>query len=84
MSTTLQMTCENGHAATFVLDKVNITSMSSVEISGDDPCPVCGGRLTAAGGRFERNADGLLDRVEERDPEKSVEPPASAVLSPAL
>ena len=79
MSTTIQMSCENGHTATFVLDKVNITSMRSEEIGADDPCPQCGGKLCAPAGQFELNAEGLLARVEERDPEKSVEPPANPV-----
>jgi hypothetical protein len=80
MSTTIRLSCENGHTATFVLDKVNITSMRSDDIAADDPCPKCGAKLCAPAGQFELNAQGVLRRVEERDPESSVEAPAEAVV----
>jgi hypothetical protein len=53
--------------------------MRSEEIGADDPCPTCGGKLCAPAGQFELNTDGFLARVEERDPETSVEPPANPV-----
>jgi hypothetical protein len=38
-------------------------SLDTPEITPKQPCPKCGGKLSAPGGRYETDENGLLQRV---------------------
>lgn len=64
MTTKLDVECPNGHVDVVVLKEELATLEVSIGVVISDPCPLCGGILTAPAGRYEKHPDGTLVRVE--------------------
>jgi hypothetical protein len=64
MPTDIDITCEKcGEQGVITIDPdVNELSASD-KIEIEDPCPQCGGKLSAPGGRYKRDNEGKLVRV---------------------
>lgn len=63
MATKLPFTCQNcGTQGTVDLDK-EMSSIDAANISITNPCPSCNAKLSAPGGKYEKNDDGVLVRV---------------------
>lgn len=69
MSTTIQIKCDTcGATGTIDLD-VNISTLNVAgEINVNQPCPVCGGKLCAPGGKYEKGENDILVRVGDYEP----------------
>lgn len=65
MKSIINMTCSNPNCdveGTVEL-AMNVNRLSSEKIRHKQPCPKCGGELSAPSGTYERNEEGILIRV---------------------
>lgn len=62
MGTTIKFSCEGCglEASTEIPGQL---SLDSPTITHKQPCPTCGGKLSAPGGKYETDENGVLQRV---------------------
>ncbi|WP_143522385.1 hypothetical protein [Pseudomonas sp. 2822-17] len=62
MATTIKFNCEKCgiEASTEVPGKL---TLDAPEITHEQPCPKCGGKLSAPGGKYETDENNVLQRV---------------------
>jgi hypothetical protein len=59
---TLGISCENGHTGHIQVPTI-LATLTGKEMNITNACPVCGGKVSAPGGYYQRNEDGVFVRV---------------------
>jgi hypothetical protein len=59
----IKITCQNGHEGYGHLPPIVATLTAKARISFEAPCPLCGGTVSARGGYYQRNEDGVFERL---------------------
>ena len=66
MASKIEISCENEACDLTGNIELNI-NINVLDVGGkisvSQPCPKCGGKLGAAGGRYERDPSGILKRI---------------------
>jgi hypothetical protein len=66
MPTEIEITCQKCGEKGSITIEPDINEMSaSDDLEIADPCPLCGGKLSAPKGRYERDATGKLVLVDQ-------------------
>ena len=59
------LSCENGHTGTVSLPwEGQSFTQSGGEMSHASPCPLCGGKMTAPSGHYEKGPDDLMVLID--------------------
>ncbi|MBR0963160.1 hypothetical protein JQ554_03500 [Bradyrhizobium diazoefficiens] len=58
----LPVACENGHTG-ISIEIPAITASFTGPVQVQNPCPLCGGKLSASAGHYVRNEQGVFERI---------------------